>query len=170
MGGLMKHIKAITAVANPLVNSYKRLMPGYEAPIYIAWSVTNRSPLIRIPASRGETTRVELRSPDSAANPYLTLAVCLAAGLEGIREKIMPPESINRNIFELSEEERKALNIDVLPTNLMHALQELKKDKFICDVLGEHICSKYIEAKEKEWDRYKASVTDWEIQAYLGKY
>lgn len=170
MGGLMKHIKAITAVANPLVNSYKRLMPGYEAPIYIAWSVTNRSPLIRIPASRGETTRVELRSPDSAANPYLTLAVCLAAGLEGIREKIMPPESINRNIFELSEEERKALNIDVLPTNLMHALQELKKDKFICNVLGEHICSKYIEAKEKEWDRYKASVTDWEIQAYLGKY
>lgn len=96
--------------------------------------------------------------------------MCLAAGLEGIREKIMPPESINRNIFELSEEERKALNIDVLPTNLMHALQELKKDKFICDVLGEHICSKYIEAKEKEWDRYKASVTDWEIQAYLGKY
>ena len=115
MGGLMKHIKAITAVANPLVNSYKRLMPGYEAPIYIAWSVTNRSPLIRIPASRGETTRVELRSPDSAANPYLTLAVCLAAGLEGIREKIMPPESINRNIFELSEEERKALTLTCCP-------------------------------------------------------
>lgn len=170
MGGLMKHIKAITAIANPLVNSYKRLIPGYETPVYIAWSATNRSPLIRIPAERGENTRIELRSPDPAANPYLTLAVCLAAGLEGIRKKIDPPASVNQNLFALTEKDRKDLKIDVLPTNLKHALSELKKDSFICSVLGEHICSKYIEAKEREWAHYKASITDWETNAYLEKY
>lgn len=170
MGGLMKHIKAITAIANPLVNSYKRLLPGYETPVYIAWSATNRSPLIRIPAERGENTRIELRSPDPAANPYLTLAVCLAAGLKGIREKTDPPASVNQNLFALTEEERRELKIDVLPTNLKHALSELKKDSFICSVLGEHICSKYIEAKEREWAHYKASITDWETNAYLEKY
>lgn len=170
MGGLMKHIKAITAIANPLVNSYKRLIPGYETPVYIAWSATNRSPLIRIPAERGESTRIELRSPDPAANPYLTLAVCLAAGLEGIRKKIDPPASVNQNLFALTEKDRKDLKIDVLPANLKHALSELKKDSFICSVLGEHICSKYIEAKEREWAHYKASITDWETNAYLEKY
>lgn len=170
IGGLMKHIKAITALTNPLVNSYKRLVPGFEAPIYIAWSATNRSPLIRIPAERGEFTRVELRSPDSSANPYLVLAVCLAAGLDGIRNKIVPPESVNRNIYDLTEEEKQALQIDTLPSNLAEALAELKKDAFICGVLGEHISSKYVEAKEKEWAAFMSSVTDWEINEYLGKY
>lgn len=170
IGGLMKHIKAITALTNPLVNSYKRLVPGFEAPIYIAWSAKNRSPLIRVPAERGESTRVELRSPDSSANPYLVLAVCLAAGLDGIKNKIVPPDSVNQNIFDLTEEEKHALQIDTLPSNLGEALEELKKDEFICGVLGEHISSKYVEAKEKEWAAFMASVTDWEINEYLGKY
>ena len=170
IGGLMKHIKAITAITNPLVNSYKRLVPGFEAPIYIAWSETNRSPLIRVPAERGEYTRVELRSPDSAANPYLALAVCLAAGMDGIKNQIMPPASVEGNIFEMTEEERKERQIDILPENLEKALEELEKDAFICDVLGEHICSKYIEAKKKEWKSFMSSITDWEVKEYLGKY
>ena len=151
IGGIMRHIKGMAAITNPLVNSYKRLVPGFEAPVYIAWSTTNRSPLIRIPAAAdGEGTRIELRSPDSAANPYLTLAVCLSAGLEGIREKIEPPQSINANIFALSEKERE--------------------DTFIQKVLGDHIAGKYIDAKRKEWHEYRSQVSEWEIQEYLYKY
>ena len=132
IGGIMRHIKGMAAITNPLVNSYKRLEPGFDAPVYIAWSTTNRSPLIRIPAAAdGEGTRIELRSPDSAANPYLTLAVCLSAGLEGIREKIEPPQSINANIFALSEKEREELHIDQLPGTLLEAVEELEKDTFI---------------------------------------
>ena len=171
IGGIMNHMRAMTAITNPLVNSYKRLVPGFEAPVYIAWSTTNRSPLIRIPAAAdGEGTRIELRSPDSAANPYLTLAVCLSAGLQGIREKILPPESINANIFALTAKERKELNIDQLPGTLLEAVEELEKDTFIQDVLGEHIAGKYIDAKRKEWHEYRSQVSEWEIQEYLYKY
>lgn len=169
IGGVMKHMKGMTAITNPLINSYKRLIPGYEAPVYIAWSGTNRSPLIRIPAARGEGTRVELRSPDSAANPYLALAVCLAAGLDGIKNKIMPPEAINGNIFDMSEEEIAALHIEAIPTDLNAAIEELEKDSFIQEVLGNHASQKYAEAKREEWTAYRQQVTEWEINEYLYK-
>jgi glutamine synthetase len=170
IGGIMKHMKGMTAITNPLVNSYKRLVPGYEAPVYIAWSATNRSPLIRIPAARGESTRIELRSPDSSANPYLALAVCLRAGLDGIAGKIEPPASVDCNIFNLSKEERTALGIEAIPENLKEAVDELEKDEFIKEVLGKHVSQKYIEAKREEWARYTAQVTDWEINQYLNLY
>lgn len=169
IGGLMKHIKGMAAITNPLVNSYKRLVPGYEAPVYIAWSATNRSPLIRIPASGGENTRIELRSPDPSANPYLTLAVCLMAGLDGIENKIEPPASVDCNIFQMTEEERNKLNIDRLPGTLIEAVEELEKDDFIKGVLGEHVAEKYIAAKKDEWNRYRLHVSEWEIQEYLYK-
>ena len=165
----MKHIRAITAVTNPLVNSYKRLVPGYEAPVYIAWSVTNRSPLIRIPAMNDKRQRIELRSPDSAANPYLALAVCMAAGLDGIKNKIMPPESVDGNIFAMSEEERKALGIECLPDNLLEAINNLEQDTLICGVLGEHATKRFVEAKKKEWEEYRASVSEWEVERYLSR-
>ena len=169
IGGIMKHLKGMTLITNPLVNSYKRLVPGYEAPIYIAWSSINRSPLIRIPSSRGKETRIELRSPDSAANPYLLIAVCLEAGMEGIRNKIVPPAPVNQNVFDLSQEEMKELGIEAIPSDLGEALEELKKDTFIQQVLGKHVFQKYVEAKEKEWISYRAQVTDWEIDEYLYK-
>ena len=169
IGGIIKHMKAITVIMNPLVNSYKRLVPGYEAPCYIAWSATNRSPLIRIPASRGQETRVELRNPDPAANPYLALAVCLAAGLDGIRNKIDPPAEVPENIYELDEDEREKRGIESLPADLHAAIREMKKDAFIQDVLGKHITGKYIEAKEAEWMQYRTQVTGWEIEEYLYK-
>lgn len=168
IGGIMKHIKAMAAVTNPLVNSYKRLVPGYAAPVYIAWSITNRSPLIRIPAGGG--TRIELRSPDSAANPYLTLAVCLKAGLDGILNGIEPPKSVDCNIYTMTEAERRALHIDNLPGSLMEALKELKQDPFILEVLGPHIAENYIAAKEAEWQRYSTCVSEWETQEYLNRY
>ena len=133
IGGLMEHMKGIAAITNPLVNSYKRLVPGYEAPIYIAWSATNRSPLIRIPAARGEATRIELRCPDPAANPYLALAVCLAAGLDGIGQKIKPPAQVKANIFHMGKEEKEALHIEPLPSNLQEAVEEMKKDSLVKD-------------------------------------
>ena len=170
IAGVMKHAKGMTAITNPLVNSYKRLVPGYEAPVYIAWSVTNRSPLIRIPASRGNGTRVELRNPDPSANPYLVLATCLAAGLDGIKNKLEVPASVDCNIFEMTEEERKDAGIEILPDNLYDAIKYLNEDKFICGVLGEHITTKYTEAKLKEWDDYKTQVTQWELDEYLYKF
>lgn len=169
IGGLMKHIKGMAAITNPLVNSYKRMVPGYEAPVYIAWSATNRSPLIRIPVSAGENTRIELRSPDPSANPYLTLAVCLMAGLDGIENKIEPPKSVDCNIFKMTEEERRCLNIDKLPGTLIEAVEELEKDEFIRSVLGEHVAEKYISAKKDEWNRYRLHVSEWEIDEYLYK-
>lgn len=169
IGGVMKHMKGMTVITNPLINSYKRLIPGYEAPVYVAWSGTNRSPLIRIPAARGEGTRVELRSPDSAANPYLALAVCLAAGLDGIKNRIMPPEAVDGNIFDMSEEEMAALNIQALPADLNEALEEMEKDSFIQEVLGNHVSQKYAEAKREEWAAYRQQITDWEINEYLYK-
>ena len=171
IGGIMKHIKGMAAITNPLVNSYKRLVPGYEAPVYIAWSATNRSPLIRIPSvACGEGTRIELRRPDSAANPYLTLAVCLRAGLDGIVNKIEPPQMVNGNIFAMTDEERAVMHIEQLPGTLIEAVEEMEKDSFICDVLGEHIAEHYIEAKKEEWHKYRSQVSEWEIQEYLYRY
>ena len=167
IGGIMKHIAAITAITNPLVNSYKRLVPGYEAPVYIAWSMRNRSLLIRIPAQTGTTQRIELRSPDSATNPYLAIAVCLAAGLDGIRNQIEPPASVEGNIFAMSEEEREKAGIKYLPTSLAEAIDGLEQDALIREVLGEHISRKYIEAKKEEWKEYCAAVSSWEIDRYL---
>ena len=169
IGGLMKHVKGMTAVTNPLVNSYKRLVPGYEAPIYLAWSAKNRSPLIRIPASYGEETRIELRSPDPSANPYLTLALCLMAGLDGIRNHIEPPKSVDCNIFDMSEKELKSMGIDSLPGTLMEAIEAMEQDQFVQDVLGEHISERYIAAKKAEWNKYRCQISDWEINQYLYK-
>lgn len=169
IGGIMKHVKGMAVITNPLVNSYKRLVPGYEAPIYIAWSASNRSPLIRIPASRGSSTRVELRSPDPSANPYLTLAVCLAAGLEGIRKQIMPPAAVSENVFEMRLSQKHKLGIESLPEDLGEAIQQFEEDEYIRSVLGPHISEKYIEAKRSEWAEYRNQVTNWEIDNYLYK-
>ena len=170
IGGIMKHMKGMTVITNPIVNSYKRFVPGYEAPIYITWSATNRSPLIRIPAARGEGRRVELRNPDPSANPYLVLALCLAAGLDGIKNKIQPDAELRENVFELTEQDKKRLGIESLPADLHEAVECLKSDDFIREVLGEHIYDKYIEAKEAEWNDYRAAVTQWEIDEYLYKF
>jgi len=171
MGGLMKHAPGMCAVLNPLVNSYKRLVPGYEAPIYIAWSARNRSPLIRIPyAPDASTRRLELRSPDPSANPYLALAVCLAAGMDGIRNRINPPASVNKNIYELTEAERIKQGIELLPCTLKEAVDALQEDPLIMKVLGSHIADKYIEAKKKEWADYCAQISDWEIKQYLNRF
>ena len=170
IGGIMKHMKGMTVITNPLVNSYKRLVHGYEAPTLIAWSATNRSPLIRIPSAVGGGTRIELRSPDCAANPYLTIALCLAAGLDGMKNKIIPPENIQKNIFSMSEEEKAERNIKSLPTNLSDAVEAMEQDAFIQDVLGEHISNVYINSKKDEWDRYCRAVTQWEVDEYLDKF
>ena len=166
MGGLMKHISGIAAITNPLVNSYKRLTPGYGAPIYVAWSTKNRSPLIRIPLTGDGIMAIELRCPDSAANPYLALAVCMAAGLDGIKQKIVPPSPVDRNISDLTEEERNAMQI-TLPGSLGEAVAELKKDDFLCQVLGQEFVDGYINAKEEEWHEYLRQVSDWETEKYL---
>ena len=170
IAGILEHVKGITAIANPLINSYKRLVPGYEAPVYIAWSAKNRSPLIRIPASRGNGTRVELRNPDPTANPYLVLALCLAAGLDGIKNKIEVPESVDCNIYEMTPGERRAAGIENMPADLKEAVDCLVADEFLCSVLGEHITTKYVEAKMKEWENYTTRVSQWEIDEYLYKY
>ena len=170
IAGITAHIKGMTAVLNPLVNSYKRLVPGQEAPVHIAWSAKNRSPLIRIPTARGKSTRIELRSPDPSANPYLALAVILAAGLEGIKKGLVPPEPVNGNIYEMSERERKRRKVESLPSSLEEAIAELEKDRFILDVLGSHVSEKYIEAKKLEWAEYKMRVSQWETDHYLMKY
>ena len=167
IAGLMKHINGIVAITNPLVNSYKRLIPGYEAPVYIAWSAKNRSPLIRIPAARGKGTRVELRNPDPSANPYLALAVCLAAGLDGIKQGLMPPKAVNRNVYEMTDEERKIFGIEKLPGSLREAAIEFQKDTFIQEILGEDLSRKYIEAKTREYYEYRIQITDWELEKYL---
>lgn len=169
MGGLMKHIRAITCIANPTVNSYKRFVPGYEAPVYATWSSKTREPLIRIPSVRGEGTRLELRSPDPSANPYLLLAVLLGAGLSGIREKIMPPECMERDVQKMSREELSSLQIEALPENLKEAAEELEKDPLIRDILGEELSRKLVDAKKKEYRNYCMQVTDWELSSYLYK-
>lgn len=170
IAGIIEHAKGFTAVTNPLVNSYKRLVPGYEAPCYIAWSGQNRSPLVRIPASRGMSTRVEVRSVDPAANPYLAMAVLLGAGLDGIRKKMTPPKPVDRNIYAMNQKEREAVGIEDLPSTLFNALQELKKDEVMTKALGEHILNNFVEAKEIEWDMFRTSVHPWEREQYLKMY
>ena len=167
LGGLLKYMKGMAAITNPLINSYKRLVPGYEAPVYIAWSTQNRTPLIRIPMTKGDGQRVELRSPDPASNPYLVLAVCLAAGLEGIKNKIEPPESVNGNIYEMMQTEKTEIELERLPKNLEEAIEELEKSEFICNVLGDHIVKNYCKAKKAEWEEYTNQVTQWELDQYL---
>jgi glutamine synthetase len=170
IGGLLKHARGFTAITNPLVNSYKRLVPGYEAPVNVAWSMRNRSPMIRIPDRRGAGTRVELRIPDPAANPYLALAVQLAAGLDGIATKADAREPVNTNIWEMSHREKRRLRIDDLPHNLEEACSELEKDQVISEALGEHITTQYLAAKRLEWQDYITQVSQWELDNYLAKY
>ncbi len=170
IGGLMKHARAFAAVTNPTVNSYKRLVPGYEAPVYIAWSNRNRSPLIRIPAKRGSSTRLELRNPDPSCNPYLAFAVMLRAGLDGIKNKIAPPPPCDRNIYHMTLAERSELGIESLPASLMEALQELSADEVVKSALGPHIFEKFVEAKTREWDSYRVQVHPWEVEEYLAKF
>lgn len=169
IAGLMKHMKGMTLVANPIVNSYKRLIPGYEAPVYITWSEGNRSPLIRIPSTRGTNMRIELRSPDPAANPYLLLASCLAAGLDGIKNELPIPESVEGNIYEMSKQELEERGIEAIPSNLSKACHYFEDDTFMKQVLGEHVHAKYLDAKRKEWNRFREQVTEWEIDEYLYK-
>jgi len=170
IGGLLQHARGMCAITNPLVNSYKRLVPGFEAPVNVAWSMRNRSPLIRVPERRGAGTRVELRMPDPSANPYLALAVMLAAGLDGISSSADWREPVNENIWEMSHRERRRLRIDDLPHDLNEALDELEKDTVITSALGEHVTRHFVEAKRQEWRDYITQVTDWELENYLLKY
>jgi glutamine synthetase len=157
-------------ITNPTVNSYKRLVPGYEAPVYIAWSARNRSPLIRIPAKRGVSTRIELRNPDPACNPYLATAVALKAGLDGIKNKIQPPPPTDKNIYEMTAEERLAEGIDSLPSSIYEAIQYLSRDEVLKCALGSHAYNRFIEAKMIEWDKYRVQVHPWELDEYLAVY
>ncbi|MEN2766360.1 type I glutamate--ammonia ligase [Ornithinibacillus xuwenensis] len=170
IAGIVNHATGFTAVTNPTVNSYKRLVPGYEAPSYVAWSAANRSCLMRIPNSRGLSTRVEARSVDPAANPYMALAVLLAAGLDGIANSVTPPPAVDRNIYVMNKEERDEAGVKDLPASLIDALQELKKDEVIVNALGEHLFEHYIEAKEIEWDMFRTTVHPWEREQYLTMY
>jgi len=170
IAGLMAHARAFTAITNPTVNSYKRLVPGYEAPCYIAWSGRNRSPLIRIPAKRGPSTRLELRSPDPSCNPYLALAVQLKAGLDGIKNKLTPPAAVDLNIFAMDEQQRKEMGIYSLPGDLREALIELSHDEVIKEALGDHIYHRFLAAKMKEYDSFRIAVHKWEIERYLETY
>ncbi|OGX68539.1 MAG: type I glutamate--ammonia ligase [Paenibacillus sp. RIFOXYA1_FULL_44_5] len=170
MAGILRHARAFTAITNPTVNSFKRLVPGYEAPVYVAWSASNRSPMIRVPASRGLSTRIEVRSPDPSANPYLAMAVMLAAGLDGIKHKMNIPAPTDRNIYIMTEEEREAQGIPSLPHNLILAIDELLGDEVICDALGDHALAHFVELKEIEWDMYRTQVHAWEREQYLTLY
>ncbi len=167
VGGLLEHAREITAVTNPTVNSYKRLVPGYEAPINVAWSVGNRSALIRVPKARGKATRIEYRAPDPSTNVYLAFAVMLAAGLDGIEREIEPPLPIEENIYSMSSEKRREHGIESLPGDLKEALDLMKESKLVKKVLGDHIFEKFVEAKEREWREYSTKVSDWERQTYF---
>lgn len=170
IAGLMKHARALAAITNPTVNAYKRLVPGYEAPVYIAWSGQNRSPLIRIPAKRGLSTRIELRNPDPTCNPYLALASVLMAGLDGIKNNMQVPAPCDRNIYEMTEKERKETGIGSLPGTLLEALEEMQKDEVVKNALGPHVFSRYLDAKIQEWDEYRTRVHQWELDRYLSIY
>ncbi|MCA1062498.1 type I glutamate--ammonia ligase (plasmid) [Cytobacillus spongiae] len=170
LAGIIKHATDFTAITNPTVNSYKRLVPGYEAPCYVAWSARNRSPLIRIPASRGLSTRVEVRSVDPAANPYLAMAVLLAAGLDGIKNNLPAPKPIDRNIYVMDKKEREEAGIVDLPATLHAALENLKTNEVIVKSLGEHIFEHFVEAKEIEWDMFRTQVHPWEREQYIQMY
>jgi glutamine synthetase len=167
IGGLLKHAKAMAAITNPTVNSYKRLVPGYEAPVYLSWSSANRSALVRVPDTRGAGTRLELRNPDPAANPYLAFAVMLKAGLDGIKNEIEPPEEVVENIYNMNQERRKELGIESLPGSIDEAIHALTQDEVIQEALGEHVLEHFIEAKSLEWDVYRTQVHQWELDQYL---
>lgn len=169
IAGVMAHVKGIAAYSNPLVNSYKRLVPGYEAPCYIAWSASNRSSLVRIPAARGKGTRVELRCPDPTCNPYLEMALCLAAGLDGIKKNMKAPEPVDYNVFDLTAEELVENGIDCLPGSLIEAVYAAEEDPFVKETVGEHVFNAYIDGKKREWDEYRTQVSQWEIDRYLKK-
>jgi glutamine synthetase len=168
--GLLQHARGFCAVTNPLINSYKRLVPGYEAPVNVAWSMRNRSPLVRIPERRGLGTRCELRMPDPACNPYLALTVQLAAGLDGIERKLQAREPVNRNIFTMSFRDRRKYRIDELPRDLHEALEMFEKDAVVKEALGEHLTQRFLEAKRNEVSEYNRQVSRWEIEEYLGRY
>jgi glutamine synthetase len=170
IAGIMKNAKGFCAVTNPLVNSYKRLVAGYEAPVYVAWSASNRSALVRIPASRGMGTRTEVRCPDPTCNPYLAFAMMLGAGLDGIKNDLPVPDAVNADIFEMTAAEKKEAGIASLPANLYEAVQELKASPIALEALGPHILAKYIEGKEQEWDSFRIAITDWEHNTYLSRY
>lgn len=170
MGGILQHARGITAITNPTVNSYKRLVPGYEAPVYMAWSEQNRSCLIRVPAKRGLSTRIEVRNPDPTFNPYLALAVMLKTGLDGIKNQMEPPAPVDRDIYKMDLAERNRLGIESLPGNLYEALIELARDEVVKSALGEHIFNKFIEGKMEEWNQYNMQVTPWEISQYLTRF
>jgi len=170
IAGLLTHARGMCAVTNPLVNSYKRLVPGYEAPTNVVWSEHNRSPLVRVPARRGEGTRVELRMPDPSCNPYLAFAVMIRAGLDGVRKALDPGPPVNKNIFEMSHREKRRLRIDELPADLREALRAMRKDPLIREALGDHVWSHFIEAKAASWRDYHAAVHPWEIERYLARY
>jgi len=170
VAGQIKHIKAMCAILCPTVNSYKRLVTGYEAPVYITWAAMNRSALLRVPKwfeGKAEAARIELRCPDPACNPYLAFAVMLRAGLDGVKNNLEPPEPVEENIYSLDDESLTSRNIDILPTSLQQALYELKKDALLRDVLGEHLFERYLDVKTKEWDEFKKQVTCWELDTYL---
>ncbi len=170
IAGLLYHIKGICALTNPLINSYKRLVPGFEAPCYVAWSASNRSALVRVPSARGQSTRVELRCPDPSCNPYLALAVCLAAGLDGIEKGMMPPKEITENIFDMDMQTRLEHGITGLPKSLEEAISCLKQNKLLMDTLGEHVSTQYILGKQAEIHEYNTRVSSWEISKYMIAY
>ena len=170
LGGLMKHARAYTAVCNPIVNSYKRLVPGFEAPVYVAWSTSNRSPLIRIPSDRGMGTRVELRSADPSANPYLAIAAVLEAGLDGLRNELPAIHEVDENIYQMTSKERVEKDVRNLPDTLHNALKSLAKDEVVKGSMGDHIYHSFMEAKTREYDAYRQDVSDWERQRYMEKY
>src|SRR5210317_548448 len=170
IAGVTKNARAFAAVTNPLVNSYKRLVPGYEAPVYVAWSASNRSALMRIPAARGMSTRVEVRCPDPTCNPYLAFAMMLNSGLDGIKNKLTPPPSTDVNIYQMTPGQMRKAKIKSMPASLLEALEELKKNSIAKETLGPHIFEKYVESKEKEWDSFRIHVTDWELENYLKIY
>ncbi len=170
IAGVIKHATNFTAVTNPTVNSYKRLVPGYEAPCYVAWSARNRSPLVRIPASRGLSTRIEVRSVDPAANPYLAMAVLLKSGLDGIKNKLKAPAPVDRNIYVMNKQEREEAGIIDLPGTLKQALDNLVSDEVMTSALGEHILEHFLEAKEIEWDMFRTTVHPWEREQYMQMY
>ncbi len=167
IGGILKHAKAMAAITNPTVNSYKRLVPGYEAPVYISWSAANRSALVRIPAAKGVGTRVEMRNPDPAANPYLATAVMLKAGLDGIKNEIEPPEEVLDNVYDMSIREKDKKGIDNLPADINQAVNELMNNEVIKSALGSHVLKKFVKAKQIEWDVYRTQVHQWELDQYL---
>jgi glutamine synthetase len=167
IAGLLKYIKELSGVLNPTVNSYKRLVPGYEAPTYISWANQNRSALIRIPSKRGKGTRCELRNPDVSCNPYLAFSVMLAAGLKGIEDKLEAPEPVEKNIYALSEEDRQKYGIEQLPESLGHAIDVMSKSELVRETLGDHIFENMLHVKRKEWDSYRLQVTKWEVEHYL---